>query len=90
VDDNGSDAPCLIRFGSADDEFGATGGLMAALSMLVVRVSVAVLQWAAVTFLPTPSRPHYQFSLSDVARVVQGILRSDESCSFVQGSIWFD
>ena len=64
------------RFGTCDDGDGVyTGGILSTVAGMVVRASMKVLTWASATLLPTPSHPHYQFTLSDIARVVQGVLR---------------
>ena len=66
----------MSRFGSGDDGEAPVGGsLIPALCGMLVRASIKVQQWAAATLLPTPSRPHYQFTLNDLARVFQGMLR---------------
>jgi hypothetical protein len=41
----------------------------------VLRATLGVWAWARAALLPTPAKFHYHFSLSDLARVFQGIMR---------------
>ena len=60
---------------------------LAALAASAVAATVDVWQRVRSRLLPTPAKPHYAFTLRDVARVVRGLLLADRQALVKGGEV---
>ncbi len=49
--------------------------MLASVASFVMRATIALWTWTKSSLLPTPAKFHYHFSLVDLSRVFQGVMR---------------
>ena len=65
---------CRGRLSLGDDANPSTS-LLASTVSFIIKTTLALWVWVKTTLLPTPAKFHYIFSLVDLSRVFQGIMR---------------
>jgi dynein heavy chain len=60
---------------SLGDDGASAPTLLSAVTAFIIKTTLHLWSWARSTLLPTPTKFHYSFSLVDLSRVFNGIMR---------------